>query len=127
MPGAAVEHGCVMCARLLSTCIVGGISSYCLPYIVNDVLNKLFISPTTADREHRSPHECIFAAKPNLLCHEAAGMDVVVCKTVKNSALAHYDDEGLRGEHGKILCSRSMTDTTYTVLVQRGDLSLIHI
>ena len=104
-----------------ATCIIGGISSYYLPYIVNDVLNKLFISPTTADRDHRSPHECIFAAKPSLLYHEAAGMDVVVRKTVKNQKLAHYDNKGLRGEHGKILCSRSMTDTTYTVLVQRGD------
>ena len=103
-----------------ATCIIGGISSYYLPYVIIDVLNKLFISPTTVDRGFQSPHERIFAEQPSLSSHEASGTHVVVRKRIKNATVAHYDNKGLRGEHGTFLCNRSMTDTTSTVLLQRG-------
>ena len=85
-----------------ATCIIGGISSYYLPYVIIDVLNKLFISPTTVDRGFQSPHERIFAEQPSLSSHEASGTHVVVRKRIKNATVAHYDNKGLRGEQPEL-------------------------
>ena len=84
------------------------------------MFNKWFTSPTAADRNFNSAHEVVFHSKPSMINQDASGSDVIVRKRIKYAEVPHYDNNALRGEHGKYLCRRSVTNTTGTVLLQRG-------
>ena len=108
-------------ARAVS--LLGGISSYSsyyMPYLVVEVMNKWFVLPTTPKRAYKSPAELIFGIKPNVSSFEASGTIVVYKKPIKGKVVPGMTDSRLNGEIAKLLCQRSKTDPTYVLLVARN-------
>lgn len=102
-----------------ATCLLGGVSSYYMPYVVTDVLNKFFLGPTTKSRNFRSPAESIFHIQPDVSGIEACGTICIRRKPGKNVAVPNFPVTH-HGEPAKLLCQVSVTDSTYVLLVPRG-------
>ena len=75
-------------ARAVS--LLGGISSYYMPYLVVEVMNKWFVLPTTPKRAYKSPAELIFGIKPNVSSFEASGTIVVCKKPIKGKVVPGF-------------------------------------
>ena len=99
--------------------LLGGISSYYMPYLVNEVLNKWFVLPTTARRQYVSPAQLIFFIKPNVSSMEATGTIVLYRKPDKSKPVSGFGDNRIHGVIAKLLCQRSVTDPTYIILMPK--------